>query len=364
MPKRVLIILEAGDAYPSGFIRGLIYRDSFAKNGVEARYMSRLYPSLMRFLDQTSHVLLPFLPKGRGGGAPHRILNYLAWPSETAILQAAKQYDVVYMSKVRSVRLITQLRRHTRARLVLDFGDALWLPSRHVEGFNEILTQVHAVTTDNELTANYVRQINPHCVVIPDCPQIEWFDRRRLERSRRFDEKVILGWVGTVGTAYNLYLIWESLEHLFAKYPNLHLRLVGVPVGHPSLPPFEKVDYSCRSQYNQESMIQEVFGMHIGLFPLQDTTASLVRGVLKAAVYMSGEAAVVASPIGQVPELIRDGQNGFLARSTLEWEDKIGRLIEQPDLRYQFTQAGLESVRSHFTVELSFAKLLSVLFPG
>ena len=76
---------------------------------------------------------------------------------------------------------------------------------------------------------------------------------------------------------------------------------------------------------------------------------------------MAGEACVVCSPVGQYKELIRDGVNGFWATTPKEWYEKIERLINDVDLRYRISQAGLETVRDNFTVEKSFAKLYSVL---
>src|SRR5205823_81697 len=123
-------------------------------------------------------------------------------------------------------------------------------------------------TTDNEVNAGYVRRLNPRCTVIPDCPQVEFFDERR--RKRRVRDVVTLGWIGTPNTVHNLFVVWEALEHLFLRHANLHLRLVGVGPDHKWLPPFEKVVYSLRSRYSQTQMIDEVLGMDIGLFPLQD----------------------------------------------------------------------------------------------
>jgi glycosyltransferase involved in cell wall biosynthesis len=267
------------------------------------------------------------------------------------------------MSKVVSHRFVQKLRRKTKARIVLDFGDALWLPAARVQHFEEVLRLVDAVTTDNDATAKFVLPFNAQCTVIHDCPQVEDFDRLRHLRKRPSD-RVTLGWVGTPSTLYNLYAVWDALEKLFAKHEKLHLRLLGTGWDPRLLPPFERVKYSCVPQYNQRQMIEEVLAMDIGLFPLQDVLASEVRGVLKATVYMSGEAVVVASAVGQAVPLIQEGVNGYLARSTSEWESKLDALIYDPALRERVARAGLETVRRDFTVEKAFGKLLSVLDRG
>lgn len=356
---RILMVLEAGDFYPSGFIRGLIYRDYLQRAGFDARFVSRLPQWFLRASASPPRILrkllrLPLVPRlfaKLGERATRR--------SEEAIVSAARTMHTVYMSKVANLALVKRLRASCRARLVLDFGDAIWLPRWRHEGLTELIKTVDAVTTDNELTAAYIRRFNPNCTVIPDCPQVEWFDRRRGEVQARSGSPVTLGWIGTPGTAYNLYAIWEALERVFEKHPDVHLRILGATP--EVLPPFEKVRYSSLVSYTQAQMIDEALRMDIGLFPLQDVEACRVRGVLKATVYMSAEAAAICSRVGQCNDLIQDGLNGMLAGSTAEWEEKLERLITEADERRRIARVGLEHVRKNFTVERSFALLRPVL---
>jgi glycosyltransferase involved in cell wall biosynthesis len=108
-------------------------------------------------------------------------------------------------------------------------------------------------------------------------------------------------------------------------------------------------------------MVREVLGMDIGLFPLFNIEESAIRGVLKATIYMGGEAAVIASPRGQVPELIRDGVNGMLASSNQEWIQKLEKLITDHELRRKLASAGLQTVRREYSLENSFHPLLQAL---
>ena len=360
---RVLMVLEAGDLYPSGTIRGLIYRDYFERDGHFVSFVSRLNVPFLRLMN-TPPRWLRFLQRFSIG---LRLIEYvgrkLTQNSENAALSMAKDFGVVYMSKVTSYGFVDRMRRATAARIVLDFGDAIWLPRYRIERFDQLIRTVDAVTTDNSATAEYVKQFNPNCVVIPDCPQVEVFDRARGHMAKRGDgERIVIGWVGTRSTAYNLYVAWEALERLFARHANLELRLVGAA---PSdLPPFERIRYTCTPSYDQAQMVEEVLRMDIGLFPLQDVEACRVRGVLKATVYMSGEAVAVCSPVGQCRDLIRDGINGMLAATPDEWEAKIERLIADPSLRRRITAEALGTVRSEFTVEESYRRLRSVLDPS
>ena len=104
-------------------------------------------------------------------------------------------------------------------------------------------------------------------------------------------------------------------------------------------------------------MVREVLGMDIGLFPLFDIEDSRVRGILKATVYMSGEAAVVATPVGQNATLINPRENGLLATSSDEWIASLSALIADPQLRRQLAANGLQTVRGAFTGRDCFDQL-------
>jgi glycosyltransferase involved in cell wall biosynthesis len=353
------MVLEAGDFYPSGFIRGLIYREQLERAGFQATFVSRLLQPFLRIAAAPSRLvrLLLRLPM-----AP-RLLGWLERRAidrnEAAIARAAAGADVVYLSKVTSLPFVKRLRAAGARRIVMDFGDAIWLPRYPSQGVNELIASVDAVTTDNELTAQYIRKLNPRCTVVPDAPQVEWFERRRAAVARPEEGTLVLGWIGSRSTTYNLFVAWEALERIFARHPHVHLRLLGADPR--VLPPFERVRYSLVETYTQEQMIDEALRMDIGLFPLQDVEACRVRGVLKATVYMSAGAAAVCSRVGQCNDLIQDGVNGMLAGSSAEWEEKLERLIADAGARRRITEAGLAHVRRDFTVERSFAALRPVL---
>jgi glycosyltransferase involved in cell wall biosynthesis len=359
--RRILAILEGGDRYPSGVVRGTIFREMFQEDGLDVEFISR---TPLEALDLLEHARRPLGTILRYHRVRHRFLGRAWRRREAEIMSKAHSADVVYLSKVSSLPFVRSLRRATSAPVILDFGDAVWLydDGRAEESFQELLQLVDEVTTDNEATAAYVRRFNSRCTVIPDSPQLEAFDiaRRPKPRADR-DRGLIIGWIGSPGTAYNLYAIWEALEEIGRRYPGVQLRLVGTGEDRVLYPHFENIRFTSRPSYDQASMVDEVLGMHIGLFPLQDVGRSHVRGVLKAAIYMCGEAAVVASPVGQIGDVIHDGENGMLARERDEWVAKIGWLIENPQERERLTAAALNTVRNRFRTRQSYELLKKAL---
>lgn len=363
-PKRVLVVTETGDAWPSGRIRALIYRGLFQQDGIEVDYLSRCVPWLTRAIEQPGALAYPVHASGAG-----RVLallsGRLASARETAIVRRARAgYDAVYLQKVASWPLVAALRHACpRARLVYDLNDGVWLPAR--SGFAggrvlDILRSVDGVTCDNPAGLQFAGRHNASVFLVPDPAQVELFDQHR-SAGLRSHPGTVLGWIGSPATLFNLYAIWEPLEALFAKYTDLTLRLVGVGHDRRLLPRFEHVRYTTRPFYSSEDMIQEILRMDIGLFPMFDVEDSRARGILKATLYMSGGACLVGSPVGQMSELIADGENGLLARDGSQWLERLSLVVENATHRQRLAQAGLATVRERFTIQKCYEQLLQAL---
>jgi glycosyltransferase involved in cell wall biosynthesis len=299
-------------------------------------------------------------PETSGFGSSKQILRRLAYRAkESYIAHMSSDFDIIHVVAVPSLALIRQIRSHSKARIVYDLCDAAWQPyyNGH-EQINQILSSVDAVTNDNEYGLAYASRFNSSVFLWPPPSQVEMFDRFRGQpKPSVAGGHVTIGWIGSNSTAFNLYRIWEALEEIFQRHPHLQLRLVGVDPDSGVLPRFEHVSFSARPHYTPEQMVEEVLRMDIGIYPLFATDNSRVRGILKALIYMSGEVAVVCCPVGECARLVKDGENGLLANSTGEWIEKLDRLITDRQLRCQLTAAGLETVRSGYTLEKSLEYL-------
>ncbi len=359
---RALVVTEAGEAWPSGYVRALIYRDLFRRAGIEAEFVHRRSERLVRVLERpVAGGKNPFSSGARRGA---EFLNRVATHYGNAeTLRLAERCDVVYLQKVLSWPVVEALRRKVKARLVYDLNDAVWMPSfgpEMKEDVDRILAAVDAVTCDNPYGLDYARRFNSACFLVPDPCQVEAFDAIRADAART-EPPVALGWIGSEGTCGHLKRIQGPLERLFATRFDVTLRVVGASRSAVSFLRAGGARVSALSSYSREAMMREALGMHIGLFPLYDTEEARVRGVLKAAVYMSAGACVVASPVGQNRDLIRHGVNGFLAESDEEYLDCLEALVDDAGLRARIAAAGLETVRAEFSLERCFARLLEAL---
>ena len=66
---------------------------------------------------------------------------------------------------------------------------------------------------------------------------------------------------------------------------------------------------------------------------------------------MALEIPTVMSPVGVNTEIIRDGENGFLASQVEEWVEKISRLIESEELRKETGKRARQTVIERYSVQ-------------
>jgi glycosyltransferase involved in cell wall biosynthesis len=95
----------------------------------------------------------------------------------------------------------------------------------------------------------------------------------------------------------------------------------------------------------------------VALAPLPDDAWSRGKMPFKILYYFAAGVPVVASGLGAVATVIRDGENGLLAG---DWAAKIAAL-DDPALRERLGRAGRATVERDFTVESAYAKLKGVL---
>ena len=70
---------------------------------------------------------------------------------------------------------------------------------------------------------------------------------------------------------------------------------------------------------------------------------------------------VVASPVGVNREIIRDGENGFLADGPLDWARHLATLFADAGLRARLGRAGRETVVKGYSVSAHAGTLARVL---
>ena len=245
---------------------------------------------------------------------------------------------------------VQKIYKHTNAKILYDFDDAIWMDKYNVENCIETLKIVDCVSVDNQYLLDYAKQYNPNVFVFPPPAQFEFLPPRKNCKK----EKVVIGWIGSPGTSYYLYALHGVLEELGKRYRNIKLLVMGYPLS--VLHFFENIEYELIMSYDEKLMHKARLDIDIGLFPLLPCIDSIGRGLCKPTMYMGASIPVVATDFGLVSNFIKDGENGFLCHNDQEWIDKLSLLIESSELRQKIGDNGFKTVEQ-FSIKNNFQLL-------
>ena len=110
-----------------------------------------------------------------------------------------------------------------------------------------------------------------------------------------------------------------------------------------------------------KTSIASLHSFDIGLMPLENTPWNRGKCGLKLIEYLAVGIPAVASPVGVNSEIIRDGETGFLASNTADWQKNLACLIEDQELRAHLGHSGRQHVEEHYSIQAVLPHLISVL---
>jgi len=283
-------------------------------------------------------------------------------------LHEARHVDLIYLHLEAipfGPPLLEYLYQHwLKKPILLDMDDFINLPHssaanpivkflRYPKKIEQVIRLSNHVIVVTPFLADYVRPFNPHVSVIPPTINTDLYQSKWSRANGT--QPVCIGWSGSYTTAPYLKLLHHVLLTLQKKYV-LRIKVVGAPP-HFSLPGVNLELIPWR----RESEVFHLQEMDIGLYPLPNDPWIRGKGGLKALQYMGVGVPPVCSSVGVNPQIIQDGENGFLARDDEEWVGKISRLIEDEGLRRQMGERAREDVERLYSVRHFAPEYLRIL---
>ena len=201
------------------------------------------------------------------------------------------------------------------------------------------------VTAVSQGVADYVQGQGTRTrptMVLPNGVDLELF---RAAPRRRDKQSFTVGFVGSLKEWHGLDVLLEAFASLAAEFPDYRLLIVGDGPLRGSIEAFAH-DRSLENVVSltgavEKSRIPELLAeMDVAVAPYPDL-AGFYFSPLKVFEYMAAGCAIVASGIGQVSEILRDGETALLTTpgSVRELAAGIRRLRADRDLRQAIAKA-------------------------
>jgi len=259
------------------------------------------------------------------------------------LFKKAADFDAVFLHrKILNLFDAFWLRRYSR-KIIYDYDDALMYSDRkpgrndwsRQRRFRRSVELSDLVIAGNSYLAEHAQRFNPRVEVLPTGLDIKAYSG---ERRAKNDGKIRLVWIGSKSTLKYLTEIKPALEEIGSRFDNAVLRIICDDFFDLHNMRVEK------HQWHKDTEAADLLTSDIGLAPLPDDRFTRGKCGFKILQYAAAGLPVVASPVGVNAEYVRDGVTGFHATSALEWTERIGNAIKDPQLRKSMGLAARQMV--------------------
>jgi glycosyltransferase involved in cell wall biosynthesis len=241
--------------------------------------------------------------------------------------------------------------RRLRKKIVFDVDDAIHLNFPLVA--QSIALASSAIFAGSHSLFETYRHYNKKVVLVPSAVDTDVI----TPIPHRKKEGLVLGWHGSVRVHLdNLLSLTAVLSRLSKRYDfrfrilgtagdlNLQRKLQGQFTG-------VGLDFGPAKWFDYAELPYYMSDVDIGLYPLLDSMWNRAKCSMKLLEYMAMELPSCSSRAGENRYIIDTGANGYLAADDSEWVDKIGRLIDDPDLRRRIGLRARADVLRSFSLQ-------------
>ncbi|MDR1990164.1 MAG: glycosyltransferase [Acidobacteriaceae bacterium] len=284
------------------------------------------------------------------------------------ILSLARNYDAVVMHRETSMlgpAVYERLLAWAGIPFVLDFDDAIWMPSEGVSAngvFSKlrfpsktmtITTLASCVTVGNEYLARWAKQLNGNVHIVPTTINLSMYEVQPESPER---DIFTIGWMGSHSTLRHL----EEVRHAIERFGATRRVKMVVVCDVPQTKPFAHVETEF-VKWSGDREAKDIGGMDVGIMPLPDEPFTRGKCGCKALQYMAAGRPAIVSPVGVNMDIVQHGKNGLLASSDDEWVNAFETLASSRELRRQLANAGRKTVEDRFTAEAAAQKFAQAL---
>ncbi len=270
--------------------------------------------------------------------------------------RSAKRFDVVFVYReafMTGTTIFEKIIKQSGAKFIYDFDDAIWLPDvseankrlaflKRPEKTNEIIAMSDLVLAGNDYLRDHALKFNANVAVVPTTVDTDEY----RPRPRTPNDAVVIGWSGSPTTVPHFdqaQAVWTALKEKYGD--KIVFRLIGDGNYRN-----ERLNLQALA-WTRERELETINSFDVGVMPLPDNPWTRGKCGLKGLTYMAFEKPTVMQNIGVNPQIVSDGENGFLAGNEREWVEKISALVESEELRLQLGKAGRQTVLQRYSVE-------------
>ena len=355
---KVLALTKYGRLGASSRMRSLQYAPWFRQAGLEVTAQSLISDELLA-------------ARYQHGNYGFSLLR--AYADRLRALMARQQFDLVWIEKEALPwwPLWLELALLRGVPYVLDYDDAIfhnydqhpnsWVRSVFGRRLDGLMARAALVVGGNNYLAQRARDSGARWVeVLPTVIDLTRYPSKPPDSTTAHMPLMAtvglprIVWIGSPSTVRYLQLIREPLQALAARQPFV-LRVIGG--GAVNLPGVQVEVLP----WAEATEVESISDCQVGVMPLLDSLWERGKCGYKLIQYMACGLPVVASGVGVNPEIVRNGENGFLADTPPEWVNALGNLLSDSALRMQMGAMGRQRVENEYCIQKTGPRMAQLL---
>ena len=309
---------------------------------------------------------------------PVLLISTTRWPKKfVLILQTIRSLffikggDIVFLQRAIANKyfflIMVCYLKLFRRKMVFDFDDPVYT---HCFFKTKVFTQMaDAVIVCTHGQAQWARQFNEHVHIIHISIDVARYKKFTKDYTK-VTSPCVIGWVGT-GPEHlrNLQILVPVFKRLLAANDlPFTFTLIGALKDKRVYELFQnvsglKVTFVDSLNWNDpESVPRELQSFDIGVLPHQSEGEwNQSKTSLKILEYMGCGVASLVSNFGEMPHIIEDGVNGFIANTENEWVEKLQLLMRNNDVRRNIAHAGQETACQQYSYDVIIPRIVLIL---
>ncbi len=348
---RVLTLVPNQKGYAPGQ-RGSIelWEDILKPEGIELVYAPFETDRLREILHQAGKSAAKVFEMMRG------------YAKRLKLLQSLDEFDAVFIYREAALLGPAFLEKMVARKkpIIYQLDDPLFVPYKSPSNgylsylkffgkIKEIIRISKVVMVNSSHIREYAAQFNKNIWQVPSIVDTRKFTYKPVSENLK---RVCVGWSGSPTTLKNIKLVEKPLARL-SEIDICDIHFIGGTDFD-----LDGVKYTAQ-KWNGETEVEDLRQMQIGLVPLPENAWNKHKFIMKTAQYMALGIVPVGTPMASNTEVIRHGENGFLAATDAEWLEYLTILVKDSELRNKMSVVAAEDARTKYSLEANTSKIIS-----
>ena len=347
---RVLTLVPSQKGYSPGQ-RGSIelWEDILKPEGIELIYAPFETDKLREILHKAGNTSTKVFEMIRG------------YANRIKLLQNLDEFDAVFVYREAALLGPAFLEKMAARKkpIIYQLDDPLFMPYKspsngylsYLKFFSkikEIIRISKVVMVNSTHIREYAAQFNKNIWQVPSIVDTKIFSYKPTAENLK---RPCIGWSGSPTTLKNIQLVKKPLQKMSEKdIADIHF-IGGTDFG------LENVKYTAQ-KWNGATEVEDLRRIQIGLVPLPENSWNGYKFIMKTAQYMALGIVPVGTPMASNPEVIRHGENGFLAEKDEEWVEYLTLLAEDSNLRNSMSRQAAQDAQENYSLEANAQKVI------